>query len=75
MIIWLAMLIPFIGCAIAYKLFPKKFVWWELALPTLICFYLFLPLNLLWRRLYYQTPSIVVVLLLKRDTTNIGQRG
>lgn len=38
MIIWLAMLIPFIGCAIAYKLFPKKFVWWELALPTLICF-------------------------------------
>lgn len=38
MIIWLAMLIPFIGCAIAYKLFPKKFVWWELALPTILCF-------------------------------------
>lgn len=38
MIIWLAMLIPFIGCAIAYKLYPKKFVWWELLLPTLACF-------------------------------------
>lgn len=38
MIIWLAMIIPFIGCAIAYKLYPKKFVWWELLLPTLACF-------------------------------------
>lgn len=38
MIIWLAMLIPFVGCAIAYKLFPKKFVWWELLLPTAACF-------------------------------------
>lgn len=38
MIIWLAMLIPFIGCAVAYKLYPKKFVWWELLLPTLACF-------------------------------------
>lgn len=37
MIIWLAMFIPFLGCAIAYKLFPKKFVFWELLLPTAAC--------------------------------------
>lgn len=38
MIIWLAMIIPFIGCAIAYKFYLEKFVWWELLLPTAISF-------------------------------------
>jgi hypothetical protein len=38
MIIWFAMLIPFIGCAVAYKIWKNKFVWWELVLPTVISF-------------------------------------
>jgi hypothetical protein len=38
MIIWFAMLLPFIGCAIAYKLWRNKFVWWELTLPTILSF-------------------------------------
>ena len=38
MIIWLAMLIPFIGCILAYKIDKKKFVWWELLSPTIACF-------------------------------------
>jgi hypothetical protein len=38
MIIWLALLIPFVGVIIAYYLWKEKFVWWELALPTVISF-------------------------------------
>ena len=32
------MLIPFIGCAVAYKIWKNKFVWWELVLPTVAAF-------------------------------------
>lgn len=38
MIIWFALLIPFIGCIVAYLLWKHKFVWWELILPTAASF-------------------------------------
>ena len=36
MIIWFALIIPFIGCVVAYLIWKKHFVWWELLLPTAI---------------------------------------
>jgi hypothetical protein len=42
MIIWLAMLIPLMGCFIAYLGWKKEFVWWELLLPSAACFLLIL---------------------------------
>jgi len=38
MIIWLAMLIPIVGCFIVTFLWKTKFVWWELILPVVISF-------------------------------------
>ncbi len=38
MIIWFAMLIPLVGCAIAFKMFQHKLVFWELLLPSAMCF-------------------------------------
>jgi hypothetical protein len=38
MIVWLFMLIPFIGCTIVYFKWKKSFVWWELLIPTVACF-------------------------------------
>lgn len=38
MTIWLSMLIPIIGCFLAYTIWKHKFVWWELLVPTAACF-------------------------------------
>lgn len=38
MVIWLAMLIPIVGCAVAYHLWGKKFVWWEMVIPMVASF-------------------------------------
>jgi hypothetical protein len=42
MIIWFALLIPLIGCILAYTTWKYKFVWWELALPTISSFFFIL---------------------------------
>lgn len=38
MIIWYAMLIPIVTSALAYKVWGKKFVWWEFILPIAASF-------------------------------------
>lgn len=38
MIIWMAMLIPLIGCVLAYLSWSHKFLWWELLIPTVLSF-------------------------------------
>lgn len=38
MIIWFALLIPFVGCIATYITWKYRFVWWELMLPTIVSF-------------------------------------
>ena len=42
MIIWFSLLVPIISSIVAYFIWKKKFVWWELTIPTALCFILVL---------------------------------
>lgn len=42
MTLWMALLIPLIGCIISFYYFQKQFVWWEMLLPTTASFFLIL---------------------------------
>lgn len=42
MIVWFALIIPFIGCIATYVTWKYRFVWWELMLPTIVSFLIIL---------------------------------